>query len=52
MATKRFTQNDRGAADKFGQLIGESFEKAIVALIQDYLQTKHTEYVLLRTKNR
>ncbi|NJN94770.1 MAG: hypothetical protein HC875_12080 [Anaerolineales bacterium] len=50
MATKRFTQNDRGAADKFGQLIGESFEKAVVALIQDYLQTKHTEYVLLEPK--
>jgi hypothetical protein len=50
MATKRYTQNDRGAADKFGQLIGETFEKVVVTLIQDYLRTRHNEYVLLEPK--
>jgi hypothetical protein len=50
MAAKLYTPSDRGAADKFGQLIGETFEKAVVALIQDYLRTSHNEYVLLEPK--
>ncbi|GAB4445870.1 MAG: hypothetical protein Fur0044_42130 [Anaerolineae bacterium] len=50
MTTKLYTESDRGAADKFGQLIGEAFEKAVIALIKDYLNLAHSEYELLEPK--
>lgn len=50
MATKIYTEADRGAADKFGQLIGEAFEKAAITLIKDNLSLAHKEYELLEPK--
>lgn len=50
MEAKSYTESDRGAADKFGQLIGEAFEKVVIIFIKDCLSLAHKEYELLEPK--
>jgi hypothetical protein len=38
------------AASKFGQMIGESFEKVVIDLIKDYIEQEYGDYQLLEAK--
>jgi hypothetical protein len=43
-----YTPDSSGsAASKFGQMIGEAFEQAVLGLIQDYLTSVHPHYEIL-----
>lgn len=48
-----YTSGDgRSAASKFGQLIGEAFEKAVFTFIHQYLETHHPEYEILQSEEQ
>jgi len=48
MAQKRSSsETPRSSASKFGQMIGEAFEKVVIRLIKDYLQSDYPAYELL-----
>ena len=48
MKSKSYTPSSSGsAASKFGQMIGEVFEKVVITFIRDYLADMHQEYEIL-----
>jgi len=48
MQAEYYTEKSaRSAASKFGQMIGEAFEKVIMRVIKDYLESEHPDYELL-----
>ena len=47
MKQKVFTADSGSAASKFGQMIGEHFERAVIALIKDYVDSNYNDYELL-----
>ncbi len=49
MARRRFRPEDGGtsASSKFGQMIGEAFERVVIALVAGYLEEAHPDYEIL-----
>lgn len=49
MVSDQYTQTGaRSAASKAGQMIGEAFEAAVIALVKDYIEQAHADYELLQ----
>lgn len=48
MQSKRYTSRSSGsAASKFGQMIGEAFERVVIEFVRIYLEQQHSDYEIL-----